>query len=97
MKFSDVLKKRRAVRQYTQAAIERPEIEELINAAIEAPSAMNLQPWAFAVMLGREQVDGCARRAKDWLVAHLSQLSSAAQHRLEQRINEDPHFTLFYH
>ena len=97
MDFTDVLMKRRAVRQYTQTALDRPEVEALINAAIEAPSAMNLQPWAFAVVLGREQVDGYARRAKDWLVAHLSQLSSAAQHRLEQRINEDPDFTLFYH
>ena len=96
MTFTDVLKKRRAVRQYTRAAIGPREIEELINAAIEAPSAMNLQPWAFAVMLGREQIDACARRAKDWLMAHLSELSSAAQHRLEQRIHDDPDFTLFY-
>lgn len=96
MNFVDVVKRRRAVRQYARTSIERPEIEALINAAIEAPSAMNLQPWAFAVMLGREQIDGCAKRAKDWLVAHLSQLSDAAQQRLEQRIGEDPAFTLFY-
>jgi len=97
MNFTDALKKRRAVRQYTQAAIERPEVEALINAAIEAPSAMNLQPWAFAVILGRENVDSYAMRAKAWLATHLSQLSSAAQRRLEQRIHEDPDFTLFYH
>ena len=97
MNFPDVLKKRRAVREYTQAAIERPEIEALINAAIEAPSAMNLQPWAFAVVLGREQIDGYAKRAKDWLFANLSQLSNPAQRRLEQRILDDPNFTLFYH
>lgn len=97
MNFFDVLKKRRAVRQYTQAAVERPEIEAVINAAIEAPSAMNLQPWAFAVILGRENLDRYAKRAKDWLMEHMSELSSAAQHRLGQRISEDPDFTLFYH
>lgn len=97
MNFTDVLKKRRAVRQYTPARIERSEVEALINSAIQAPSAMNLQPWAFAVILGRETVDGYARRAKDWLAEHLSQLSIAAQHRLEQRMNEDPDFTLFCH
>jgi nitroreductase len=97
MNFIDVLKRRRAVRNYTQATLERPEVETLINAAIEAPSAMNLQPWAFAVVLGREQIDGYAKRAKDWLLANLSQLSDPAQRRLEQRILEDPDFTLFYH
>jgi nitroreductase len=80
------------VRQYTQAAIERPEIEALIKAAIEAPSAMNLQPWAFAVVLDRERIDGYAKRAKDWLLANLSQLSKPAQ-----RMLEDPELTLFYH
>ena len=97
MNFPDVLKKRRAVREYTQAAIEPAEIEVLINSAIEAPSAMNLQPWAFAVVLGREQIDGYAKRAKEWLLANLSHLSNPAQRKLEQRILEDPDFTLFYH
>ncbi|MGB9119376.1 MAG: nitroreductase [Candidatus Angelobacter sp.] len=98
MNFNDVVKKRRAVREYTPAAIERSEVEALINAAIEAPSAMNLQPWAFAVILDREQIDRYARRAQNWLSANLSQLgSSETQHRFEQRMLEDPDFTLFYH
>ena len=98
MNFPDVLKKRRAVREYTQAAIERPEIEALINAAIEAPSAMNLQPWAFAVVLGQERIDSYAKCALDSLLANLSQLPDLdMRHRLEQRMREDPNFSLFYH
>lgn len=97
MNFVDVLKKRRAVREFTQAAIPRPEIEALINDAIEAPSAMNLQPWAFAVVLDRDQIDRYAQRAKDSLLAKLSHLSDPVQHRFEQRILEDPDFSLFYH
>ena len=97
MDFIDVLKKRRAVREYTPAAIDRPDIEALINAAIEAPSAMNVQPWAFAVVLGRERVDSYAKRALEWLSANSSQLPDlATQHKLAQR-REDPDFTLFYH
>ena len=68
-------KKRRAVREFTLAAISRPEIEALISEAIEAPSAMNLQPWAFAVVLDRDQIDRYAQRAKDSLLAKLSKLS----------------------
>lgn len=97
MNFVDVLKKRRAVREFTPAAISRTEIEALINDAIEAPSAMNLQPWAFAVVLDREQIDSYAQRAKDSLLAKLSKLSGPVQHRFEQRILEDPNFSLFYH
>ncbi len=94
MNFMDVLNKRRAVREYTQATIDRPEIEALINAAIEAPSAMNLQPWAFAVVLGQERIDGYAKRAKDWLLASFAQSPEQAHAR---HMLEDPHFTLFYH
>jgi nitroreductase len=97
MNLIDVLKKRRAVRKYTPVAVGRGEVESLIAAAIEAPSAMNLQPWAFAIVLDRQQIDGYAKRAKDWLLRNLSKLSDPAQRRLEQRILEDPEFTLFYH
>jgi nitroreductase len=97
MNFTDVLKKRRAVREFTPAAISRPEIEALIGEAIEAPSAMNLQPWAFAVVLDRDQIDRYAQRAKDSLLAKLSKLSDPVQHRFEQRMLENPDFSLFYH
>jgi nitroreductase len=94
MELMDVIRNRRAVRDYTDAAIDRATTERLIGAAILAPSAMNQQPWAFGVALGRERIDGYAKRAKDWLLASLSQTSyePSIRHMLE-----DPQFTLFYH
>ena len=98
MNFTDVLKTRRAVREYTDVAIEREEVEAVLNAAIEAPSAMNMQPWAFAIVLGKEKVESYARRAKEWLLKNLSQLQDRAiERKFEQRVLEDPNFTLFYH
>ena len=94
MEFAEVVKKRRAVRDFTSAGIERPEIEALINTAIEAPSAMNLQPWAFAVVLDRSRVDDYARRAKEWLLANPSRFPFTADAR---RMLEEPRFTIFYH
>jgi len=48
-------------------------IERLIEVAILAPSAMNLEPWAFAVLLGRERIVAqnsfkiaCFRFRSDW-------------------------------
>lgn len=98
MNFIDVLRKRRAVRDYTETAVKRSEVEALVNEAVQAPSAMNLQPWAFAVVLGREQIDDYARRAQDWLLSHPAQLRNRqVQQRFEERVHEDPDFTLFYH
>jgi len=90
----DVIRNRRAVREYTDSVIERSTIEHLIEAAILAPSAMNLQPWAFAVLLGRDRIESYAKRAKQWLLASLSQTSyePSIRHMLE-----DPQFALFHH
>ena len=94
MELMDVIKNRRAVREYTDAEIDRATIERLIGAAVLAPSAMNLQPWAFAALLGRERIEGYAKRAKEWLLASLSQTAydPSIRHMLE-----DPQFALFYH
>jgi nitroreductase len=69
MDFIDVVEQRRAVRQYRPAPIGRPMIERLLETAVLAPSAMNLQPWAFAVVTGVTRIDEYARRAKEHLIA----------------------------
>jgi nitroreductase len=94
MELMDVIQNRRAVREYTDDSIDRDTIERLIQAAILAPSAMNLQPWAFAVLLGRERIEGYAKQAKDWILASLAQTSydPSIRHTLE-----DPKYALFYH
>ena len=94
MQVMEAIRERRAVRDYTGARVERPTIEGLIQAAILAPSARNLQPWAFAVLLDRERIDGYARRAKSWLLANFSQTSYDDSLR---KMLEDPNFVIFYH
>ncbi len=75
METIDTIKQRRAVREYTDAPVERSTIERLIGAAILAPSAMNLQPWAFAVLLNRERIREYARRTKEWLLSNFQHTS----------------------
>jgi nitroreductase len=94
MELMDVIRTRRAVREYTGARVDRSTMERLIGAAILAPSAMNLQPWAFAVLLDRERIDNYAHRAKAWLLANASQFSESPAAR---RMLDDPKFVLFYH
>ncbi len=94
MEFSDVIQKRRAVRNYEDKTIERTTIEKLIGSAILAPSAMNLQPWAFAAVVDRQKVDEYAKHAKEWLLTSLatSSYDPSVRHMLE-----DPNFTVFHH
>ena len=70
METIEAITQRRAVREYTEDPIDRATIERVIGAAIFAPSAMNLQPWAFAALLNRDRIAGFATRIKDWLLTN---------------------------
>lgn len=70
MELIHAIAARRAVREYTDAAVSRDEIRALIDAAVLAPSARNLQPWSFAVLADRGHVQGYADEAKQWLLDH---------------------------
>jgi nitroreductase len=86
VELMEVVRNRRAVREYIDAPIDRPTVERLISAAILAPSAINLQPWAFAVLLDRERIREYANRIKCWLLANFSQtsLDPSLRHNIEQ-------------
>jgi len=75
MQTLDAIKNCRAVREYTDAPLTRATVERLIAAAVLAPSAMNLQPWAFAAILGAERVTELGSRAKEWLLSNFDQTS----------------------
>jgi nitroreductase len=94
MELMDVLRNRRAVRNYTSAPISRPLIERLIEAAILAPSAFNLQPWAFAALLDRKRVDSYAERAREWLLGNTAESGFGDEAR---EILERPGFSIFHH
>ncbi len=98
MEILEAIRKRRAVRDYLDQPVERTTVDRLIDAAIEAPSAMNLQPWAFAVVLGRRRVEDLGSRAKSWLLEHFEETPFARtkeSSRMRQ-ILEDKERLLFY-
>ena len=94
MNLMEAIRSRRAVREYTDAQIDRPTIERLINAAILAPSAMNLQPWAFAALVNRDRIDEYARRIKSWLLTDFSQTPFDASLRA---LIEEESYSVFHH
>jgi nitroreductase len=94
MDFPQVVAGRRAVRQYRDAPLSRELIERLIRTAALAPSAMNLQPWAFAVITDASRIDAYARRAKEYLLANPAVLQLPAE---ERNFISDPQLNIFYH
>jgi nitroreductase len=52
----EVLKTRRSIRTYTNQPVERKIIEEIIDCARMAPTAMNDQPWDFIVITGKQDL-----------------------------------------
>ena len=93
MEMMDVLRKRRAVRDYTDARVEAVTVERLIKAATLAPSAVNQQPWEFVALLDRKRIDEYAERAKKWLLENLDEVGFGA---FRQMI-DDPSYSLVYH
>ena len=94
MDFLQVVERRRAVRQYRSTPVDRSLIERLINTAVLAPSAMNLQPWAFAVVTGVTRIDELARRAKEYLIAEPRALELPPQ---AHDMLKDPEVSIFHH
>jgi len=59
MDVIDAMKERRSTRGFLQKPLERETLEKLLGLAIQAPSAINLQPWEFTVVSGEEKERLC--------------------------------------
>lgn len=61
MDAMDALLSRRSIRRYQKEAVPEELIDELLNAAMSAPSARNEQPWHFVVIQDRKILDEIPR------------------------------------
>lgn len=53
----DVIYKRRSIRKYQNKPVEEEKLNEVLKAAMYAPSGMNKQPWHFIVCKERKTLD----------------------------------------
>ena len=94
MDLKEAIYTRRAVREFRAEAIDEKIIRELIDAAVQAPSAVNQQPWSFCVVRDKGVLAKISREAK----AHMLRSSpiGLVSHHFDQILN-DPNFDIFYH
>jgi nitroreductase len=90
----ELIYQRRAVRAYTPESLDEPTIRVLLEAAVQAPTAMHLEPWAFVVVQDRAVLKRLSDRAK--VIA-----GEEARHRDLIRAPgasplSDPAFNIFY-
>ncbi len=57
MDLLEAIHTRRSIREYTDKKVPENIIEKLLGSAMDAPSAMNYQPWHFVVIDKREILD----------------------------------------
>lgn len=93
MQVSEAIYGRRAVRAYTNEPVEIAQVDGIIRAAIQAPSAMNRQPWSFCVVRDQQKLALISDQAK----AHMLRATTAGlvSHHLEDTLG-DSAFHIFY-
>jgi len=73
MDVMEAIYARRAVREFTPEPVDDKVLRQLIDAAVQAPSAVNQQPWSFFVVQDRALLARISREAK----AHMLKTSPA--------------------
>jgi nitroreductase len=64
MEVFEVIEGRKSIRAFKPDSVPKETIEEILQLAVKAPSAINLQPWEFTVVSGREKERLCKRLLK---------------------------------
>lgn len=93
MELKEAIFTRRSVRKYKDQPVSKETINTLIEAAIQAPSASNSQPWAFAVIQDPELLKSYSDRAK---VLMLDLMGDDPNARGYKTALSNPDFNIFY-
>jgi nitroreductase len=93
MDLKEAIYTRRSVREFTAEAVSESIIRDLIDAAIQAPSAVNQQPCSFCVVRDKGVLATISREAK----AHMVRTTPVGlmSHHFSEILN-DANFHIFY-
>jgi len=91
MQLDHAIRNRRAVREFLPEPVTTAAIKRLIDSAVQAPSAVNKQPWMFTVIRNRPLLNLISASSKKYLID-----SGDAPHDFHT-ILSDPDFHILYH
>lgn len=99
MSLERAIYERRAVRSYQPHVLDGSTVDRLLRAAVQAPTAVHLEPWIFSVIQDRALLKRYSDQAKALSIAHATRYpGSAAGAHAEGYIAllEDPNYNIFY-
>jgi nitroreductase len=73
--------------------VSREAIDKLLHAAVQAPTGMNAQPWAFGVIQDKETLRNYSDRTKTFLLGKIAEWPWLERYR-EHFVN--PGYSVFY-
>lgn len=98
----EAIHRRRAVRSYQSTPVNKDAVRQLLDAAVHAPTAMHLEPWAFVVVQDKDVLRHVSDRAKQVMreraTAHreLIRAPGAAPGGRHVALLDNPEFNVFY-
>ncbi|HOK53941.1 MAG TPA: nitroreductase family protein [Armatimonadota bacterium] len=93
MDIKEAIYTRRSVRQYQNKQVDRGLIEQILDAAVQAPSAMNTQPWVFGVIQDASLLREISNKSKVTMLEIIGQGPELERYR---ETLSDPAFNIFY-
>ncbi len=93
MDLKEAIYTRRSVRNFTADPVDENTLAELIRAAVQAPSAVNQQPYSFYVVRDKVLLTKISREAKTYMLK--SSPVGLMSHHFQETLN-DPNFDIFY-
>lgn len=82
METRNALLQRRSIRAYQDTPISDRDLQEILEAGLYAPSAVNLQPWYFVVVRSQGQMEK--------LIQVMGQVSKRIEPSLKERFSKHP-------
>jgi nitroreductase len=94
MEVMEAIYERRATRDFTNAPVAVEILKKLVDAAIQAPSAFNAQPWHFTIIRNPALLDRISAAAKPYMLRTLDPRSTP--NGIREHLS-NPDFHVFYH
>jgi nitroreductase len=102
MSVLEAIARRRSVRAYAPHVIDERTVRSLLGAAVQAPTAMHAEPWAFVIIQDAQLLKRYSDRAKSTLLEHaatfhdLHRISAPPRDSAFARALVNPDFNIFY-
>jgi nitroreductase len=95
MRLIDAIYKRHSVRSYLPDTVDQQTIHALLAAAVQAPTGLDLESWAFVVVQNRDVLKKLSEHAKECYLQEVHRIRLDQGRRTFEHI-ENPDFNIFY-